>query len=196
MKHLILCLGIIAGFFGFGHAQKPPEVNKSETILSKMRQIDVLEQVIPLALTKDQINQLLPSIERSRARVAAVKKEEAETLAKLEGKIDDAIKTAEEKMVAPPKALLDELAQAMLKMSIKRQMTVDENTDAVLKVFNDVCNAGQKKAAENSLKPELIDPSLHSDKMTSEEKIRFFIEQILLDPQSYPVLLELAKHAS
>jgi hypothetical protein len=196
MKHIILCLGIIVGFFSFGHAQSTDTAKRSEVILSKMRQIDVLTQVIPLALTKDQINQILPAVERARAKVGTVEKEEAQILAGLEGKINDAIKKSEDSLVAPPQALLDELAQTTMKMAKKRQLVVDQNTDAVLKVFNQACNAGQKKAAANSLRPELIDPSLKSDKMTDEEKIRFFIEEILLDPQGYPVLIELLKHAS
>ena len=196
MKHIIICLAVIAGFFGIGHAQTQDQVRKSELVLSKMRQIDVLTQVVPLALTKDQLNQLLPAIERARARVAAQQKQEAQTLEALDGKVSDAIKQSEEKMVPPPQSLLDDLAKTTMQMALKRQVIVDENTDAVLKVFNQICNAGQKKAAANSLRPELIDPSLKADKMTDEEKIRFFIEEILLDPQGYPVLLELAKHAS
>lgn len=197
MKHILICLGIIAGFFGIGHGmQTPEEIKKSEQTMMKLRQIDLLNQIIPLALTKDQIDKILPVVERARAKVKQIQKAEAEQLAKLDGKISAAIKDAEDKQVAPPKALLDELAKATFDMGMKRRVAIDENTDAVIATFNEVCNAGQKKAAINSLAPELIDPTLDSKKMTDDDKLRFFVREILLDPQSYDVLLALEKTAS
>ena len=196
MKHLLVCFGIVLSLFTFGHAQSADQAKKSEEIVMKMRQIDLLNQIIPLALTKDQINQLLPAIERARSKVQQIEKDEASTLQKLDGKISDAIKKSIETSVAPPKELLNELATATATMSEKRELAIDENTDAVIKVFNDVCNAGQKAAAANSLAPQLIDPSLKPDKMTQTDKIRFFVQQILLDPQAYIVMTELGKHAS
>jgi hypothetical protein len=196
MKHVIICLGIIAGFFGIGHAiQTPDEIKKSDQTMMKMRQIDLLTQIIPLALTKEQINKLLPAVERARAKVKMVQKAEAERLAKLDAKISAAIKDAEEKQIAPPKALLDELASATIDMSMKRQVAIDENTDAVVAVFKETCNAGQQKAAGHSLAPQLLDPTLDPKKMTEDDKIRFFVREILLDPQAYDVLVALEKTA-
>jgi hypothetical protein len=197
MKHIIICLGFIVSFIGHGHgAQTPDQSKKSEQVLMKMRQIDLLNQIIPLALQKEQIDKLLPAVERARSKVVQIQKDEASALEKLDSKISDAIKTSEEKGVAPPKTLLEELAQATNNMSQKRMLAIDENTEAVLRVFNDVCNAGQKKAAANSLAPQLLDPSLEPDKMTQADKVRFFVGEILLDPQAYEVLVQLQKHAS
>jgi hypothetical protein len=198
MKHIIICLGVILSFFTHGHAIQiqDPAAKKSEQVLQKMRQIDLLNQIIPLALQKDQIGKLLDVVERARAKVIQIEKEEATTLAKLDGELSDAIKKSEETMVAPPKSFLDKLANATQSMSDKRAVAIDENTDSVEKVFNDICNAGQKKAAANSLAPQLLDPSLKPDKMTQAEKVRFFIREILLDPQAHEVLIELQKHAS
>jgi hypothetical protein len=196
MKHIIVCLGVILTLFGHGHAQLSPEQSrKSEAILMKLRQIDLLTQFVPLALSKEQINKLLPAVERARAKVIALQKEEAQTLEKLDGKITEAISKSIDKNTPPPKALLDELALATATMGAKRDVLIDENTVAVMKVFNDICNAGQKKAAANSLAPQLFDPNLKPDKMTDGEKIRFFVQQIVLDPQSYDVLIRLEKHA-
>lgn len=197
MKHIIICLGIIVGLFAHGHAMQTPEQSKkSAEILAKMRQIDLLTQLIPLALTKDQINTLLPVIERARAKLTQLNKDEATALEKLDSKITEAIKKSVETSVAPPKALLDELAEATMKMSLNRDAAGDEFTDLILKTFTDTCNAGQRKAAANSLAPQLFDPSLKPDKMTEQEKLRFFVRNILLDPQAYDVLVQLAKHAS
>jgi hypothetical protein len=200
MKHTLTCLGIFVSLLCFGRAsgaQSPADqAKKSDEIVLKMRKIDLLTQIIPLALTKDQINKLLPAIERARAKVAAVVKAEAADLLKLDGKLNEAIKTSIENGTTPPKKLLDELALDTATLSEKRLVAIDENTELVLKSFEDTVNAGQKKAAANSLAPQLFDPSLKPDKMTIEEKVRFFVKQILLDPQAYDVLIELAKHAS
>ncbi|MFI5385417.1 MAG: hypothetical protein ACHQ50_04770 [Fimbriimonadales bacterium] len=196
MKNILIGFIIVIGLLGYGHAQTSDQGKRSDEIVMRMRQIDLLTQIIPLALTKDQINQILPTIERARAKAKQIEKTEAETLLKLDGKISDAIKKAIEDSVAPPKELLDELARTTAAMSMIRMAAVDDNIDAVMKVFNDVCNAGQKKAAANSLAPQLIDPSLKPDKMTQDDKIRFFIQNILLDGQSYEILVQLAKHAS
>jgi hypothetical protein len=197
MKHILICIGVIVGIFGYGHSMQTPEqARKSAEVLSKMRQIDLLNQLIPLALQKSQITQLLPVVERARAKVTEIQKDEAVKLERLDAKITAAIKKSIESNVAPPKALLDELAQATAEMSVKRLVAVDANTTSVLKVFNEVCNAGQKAAAAHSLAPQLLNPSLKPDQMTQEDKIRFFIQEILLDPQCYDVLVQLEKHAS
>jgi len=196
MKHFLICVGIFLNLFTFGHAQSADQARKSDEVVAKMRQIDLLVQIIPLALTKDQLDKLLPAVERARAKVRQIEKEEADTLAKLDSKVTDAVNKAIETSVAPPKALLDELASATQTMADKRQTAIEDNTDLVIKVFNDVCNAGQKAAAANSLAPQMFDPNLKPDKMTQAEKIRFFIQQILLDPQAYDVMLRLEKHTS
>jgi hypothetical protein len=196
MKHIIVCLGVMLTLFGHGRAQVPADLSKkSEAVLMKMRQIDLLTQFIPLALTKEQINKLLPAVERARAKVLQIQKEEAGTLEKLEAKIAAAINKSIEKNIAPPKSLLDELALTTAQMGTKRYAVIDENTAAVMKVFNEVCNAGQKKAAANSLAPQLFDPTLKPDQMTEVDKIRFFVQQIVLDPQAYDVLIRLEKYA-
>lgn len=196
MKHIILCLGILLGMLGYAHGQTPEQAKKSEEVIKKMRQIDLLNQLIPLVLTKDQVNKLLPAVERARARVKDTQKEEAVILEKLDGKISDQIKKSIETGIAPPRAFLDELATTTMNMSIKRAVAADENVASVLKVFNETCNAGQKKAAANSLAPQLLDPSLKPDQMTEQDKIRFFIREILLDPQAYDILVQLEKRAS
>lgn len=197
MKHLITCLLAISCLFMFGRVDQTSEqAKKSDEIVMKMRQIDLLNQIIPLVLTKDQINQLLPAIERARAKAALVQKDEASALRKLDGKISEAIKKAIETGVAPPKDLLNELATATTAMTEKRLLAMDENTDAVYKVFSDTCNAGQKKAAANSFSPAFINPGVKPDQLTDVQKIRFFVDNVLLDPQAHDLLVALAKHAS
>jgi hypothetical protein len=197
MKHILICLGIIVSLFGYGHAaQTPDQAKRSDEVVKKMRQIDLLTQVIPLALTKAQIEKLLPAIERARQKVANIQKDEAGALEKMDLKISNAIKKSVESGVAPPKELLTELADATQRMSLNRLVAIDDNTDAVIKVLNDTLNAGQKKAAANSLSTKLIDPNAKPDTITDAQKLRFFVQEILLDPQCYDILVQLEKYAS
>lgn len=196
MKQLIVCFGlVITILLGHAHAAQTPsdDAKRSDAIMMKFRQIDLLNQLIPLALTKDQIEKLLPSVERARAKVRETEKDEAKTLTGYDKKVTDAINHCIEKGEPPSRDLLMELAVATKLMADNRSVIASENTEAVLKVFKETLNAGQLKAAENSLKPELFDPSLKADKMTSDDKLRFFIRDILLDPQAYDVLVRLDK---
>jgi len=177
-------------------AQTSDQGAKSDKVLMKLRQIDLLNMLIPLALTKDQIEAILPAIERARQNVRRVEKDEAATLEKLDSKVSDAIKKSIETSVAPPKALLDELAQTTKDMGDARVAAVDENTMNVLKVFVATVNAGQKKAAVNSFSPAYIDPKAKPDTVTDDEKITFFVRDILLDPQAYDILVQMSRHAS
>ena len=198
MKQILICLGLIVGMLGStpSLAQSADQSTKSDLTMLKLRQIDLLNMIVPLALTKDQINTILPAIERARQKVRQIEKDEATTLEKLDSRVSDAIKKSIETSVAPPKELLDELAHATQAMSDARGAAVNENTANVLKVFNATCNAGQKKAAANSFAPTYIDPNAKPDTLTDEQKTTFFVRDILLDPQAYDILLQLAKHAS
>src|SRR4051812_48057010 len=110
MKHLVLCLALIAAAVTPCLAQTPEQAKKAEAVLMKMRQVDVLVQVVPLLLTKEQIMQLLPAIEKARAKVAEAKKQEAAELDKLDGRLTDAVKKSIASGVPPPKPFLDEVA--------------------------------------------------------------------------------------
>jgi hypothetical protein len=194
MKHLVFCFGVIIAILS-GHAhglQTPAQAAKADEVLKKMRQVDLLTQMIPLLLDKAQINKMLPSVERARARVTAQKKAEAEALDKVDSKITAEVQKSIDTGVPPSKDFLQDLAQMTARFSATRNTIADENTAAVLKVFKETLNAGQLKAAANSLAPQLFDPSLKPDQMTQDDKLRFFIREIFLDPQAYDILVRLA----
>ena len=198
MKRMLAFLVVVVAALASAPAwgQSAEQGSKSDQVMLKLRQIDLLNMLIPLALTHDQIEKILPSIERARQKVRDAEKNEAATLEKLDAKVSDAIKKSIETSVAPPKALLDELAHTTQEMSDARIAIVEENTDNVLKVFGDTVNAGQKKAATNSFSPAYIDPKAKPDTVTDDEKLRFFVRDILLDPQSYDILVQMSRHAS
>lgn len=196
MKAFALAFTFFITIFHLSHAQLTAEQKaKSEATMQKLRQIDILTQVIPLVLDKDQLNKLLPVVEKARSKVQATEKNEASELEKADAKVTAAINSSIDKGTPPPKELLDELAKMTFKWSENRILVIDENTDMVMAKFKEITNKGQQKAAINSLAPQLLDPSLKADKMTDDDKLRFFIQNIFLDPQCYPVLVRLASKA-
>lgn len=199
MKRLLLLLGALAllliGLVSPVAAQADAAADRSSEVLKKMRQVDLLNQILPLLLTKDQINKLLPAIERARQNVRDIERLEAQDLAKLDARLTEVVQAGLEKQVLPDREFLVELNKLVRAFAIRRQVAVGENVTTVLEAFDANLNAGQKKAAANSLNPKLFDPKVNLDTMTDEQKIRFFIQEILLDPLAYDVLKELAKRA-
>lgn len=197
MKRLLLPLGALAllfsGLITPAMAQADPAAERSFEVQRKMRQLDLLNQLLPLLLTKDQILKILPAIERARQNVRDIERLEAQDLARLETRLTEAVKAGVESQKLPDREFMVELSKLVRAFSIRRQVAAAENVTTVLEVFNAQLNAGQKKAAANSLNPKLYDPKADLETMTDEQKIRLYIQEILLDPLAYELLKDLQK---
>lgn len=178
-------------------AQTPPSPaqQKADQVLLKARKVDLLNQILPVLMTKDQIGKLLPVIEKARAAVKAVEEKERGELGALEPKLDAAIKEALDKNLVPSRDVLNNAYATFQMMQLRRQSIVNQNVDALLKVIDESWNAGQRKAAAQALRPEAFDPTLDSSKMTDEQKLRFYVRVILLDPYAYDLLIKLREKA-
>lgn len=165
---------------------------RSDEILKKMRQMELANQILPLVMTKEQLKQILPSIEKARANVRDLQNEEFETMRKFEERLDTAIKNATDKGQLPGQALLVEMNRLLMAFSLKRQAAASENVTTVLDVLNKTLNAGQLKAAANSLDLKLFDPSVKPEELTETVKVRFYVGQVLLDPLAYDLLVKMS----
>ncbi|HZH97655.1 MAG TPA: hypothetical protein VEX38_01675 [Fimbriimonadaceae bacterium] len=193
MRKLFLPITLLALLFTSAVAQTPAEqARRSEEIVSKAAKLDILNQVLPVLMTKEQLRKILPSIERARQLVREAEKEEYKALLKLEGKLDTALKEAHEKGQVPNRALLNEVFQTYNGLSNKRRLVADVNTGDVLKVFLATVNEGQKKAAANALDPRQFDRGIKVDEMKDEDKLKLFVREILLHPLAYDVLVKLS----
>lgn len=195
MKNLILSLSFVICPLAFGQAASAltDSAKKSSEILLKVEKIDVLNQLLPVLMTKEQIRAILPAIEKARKAVVDQEKIEAEMLRKLEPKLDVAIKEAEENGKVPTRETLRETQALFLTFSIKRKQIGDDNADNVIKVVSATLNKGQIKAMQGALNPKYLYPDLDPATMTAENKLRFFVKELLLNRQTYPILLKLAK---
>lgn len=166
---------------------------RAEEVLKKMRRIDLLNQILPLALTKQQITDLLPALEKARANVRKTERYEQEQLAKFEKELDDAIKAGIEKGVVPTREFTGKVARFYQALSINRQIAVNENLETVRPVLTKTLNAGQTKAATGLIDAAFFEPGAKKEDLTDARKLDIYIREVLLDPLAYDLLIQLSK---
>lgn len=175
-----------------GSAEK---AKRSTEILTKARQMDIMNQLLPLLLTKEQIDKLLPNIEKSRQELRKLESQEYDALIALEPKVDKALKEGYEKGQIVAQTTINQAYATFRRMEAKRLSTGAEFGDKIYEDVNTVLTKGQKKSMAGALTPNMINPTLDPRKMSEEDRIEFFIQTILLDPSCYDVLLKLRKNA-
>ena len=189
MKKPLLALLLLASLVPAAH----PQGSRSDLVMKNVKKLDVLIQIVPLALTKEQIAPLLLAIEKSHQKEKTMLAQEDKDLLTIEAKtqkvVDDAIKDGK----YPPHETQGEIATFMRAMGMRRTMYAAEVVDIVYDACTKTLNAGQIKIMEKSLKPELLDPSLKPDTMDGAAKVKFFIRKVMLDPVAYDVLIEMSK---
>lgn len=199
MKRSFLLMGVVLCALAFSPmalaqtTKQDASAKRADEILNKLHELDLLNQLLPVLMTKEQMRKILPAVEKAREMVRATEKGEAEQLEKLSAKIDPVIAEAYEKKKVPSIEILTEYAKTFAKLRVVRRSVVEANTSNVLEVVQKTLDKGQLAAARNALEPKYIDPSLDKEKMSDDEKLRFWVKVILLDPQAYTILTKLSK---
>jgi len=177
-----------------GSAQVTPDARaeRSTQIYEKNIKLDLYNQILPILLTKEQFRPILQAVERCRQRVTETEKLEYEELRKLEADMDKALKDAGEKLVIPPPELMTRISNTLKKLGTARRLIIQMNTDEVLEAFMKAANAGQQKAAANALNMALFAPGVKVETMKDEDKIRIFVQEVLLHPSAHDILKKLA----
>ncbi len=190
----ILMIALAALTVSVGMAQ-PGTANaqKADAAMEAIRKLDLLNQILPIVLTKEQVNQLLPVVEKARAKFRLTMQREAEELGKMQSRLDAAVKEATDNQKLPDKALLAEANKLINTLTLVRQVITEENTDLVLEQLKKTCNAGQLKTAANSLDPRYYGSTAKPAEVKEETKLRLFVREILLDALTYDLLLKMAK---
>lgn len=192
--HVLLATALAMGMATLGSAQVTPEARaeRATQIYEKNIKLDLYNQILPLLLTKEQFRPILQSVERCRQRVTETEKLEYEELRKLEADMDKALKDAGEKLVIPPPELLTRISNTLKKLGAARRLIIQMNTDEVMEAFMKTANAGQQKAAANALNMALFAPGVKVETMKDEDKIRIFVQDVLLHPSAHEILKKLA----
>lgn len=174
----------------------PDERSKAaDEILRKVRRLDLMNQILPLVLTKAQYAKVLPAIEKARAAVKKQEQVEYDFLSKLAPKIDKSLKEAVDQGKVPGNEVINQTWATFQTLGITRKAVADDNVDKVFDVLKSTLNAGQLKTAANTVNVKAFDPGADPKTMTDDAKVRIYVRLILLDPLAYDLLLQLSRKA-
>jgi len=170
--------------------QKKPNPD-ADRIALKVRRIEILDQLLPVLMTKDQIKKLLPEIEKARQSEIDIQKDELDEMKAFEPKLDLALAAAIKEQKVPEDEFVIEYLKMFSKFSNKRKFFFTNSAKAIVVKMKEVMNSGQLKTAELSLNPLLFgekDP----ESMTSDEKLVLWAREVLLDRASYDLLVDMS----
>jgi hypothetical protein len=193
LMRILVIAGLATALVAPGGQSGSGVSKEAEEIMHTVHKLDLLNQLLPLVMDKEQIGKLLPAIEQARQMVKNTQKSELAEMQRMKVKLDAALKEALDKRQVPGRELMGEVANMYKVFEIKREAIARENTAKVLEAMKKVLNEGQIKAAAGALEPKLLDPSLDPKTMTQDDKLRVFVRAILLDPDAYELLIELRK---
>lgn len=189
MKWLLTC------FLCFTYINLYAQINKDDPhkvdpILTKLAEIDVANQILPLVLTKDQINKLLPIIEKCRQNVRQQEASEARRIKELQPEID---KVYDEigKAISPSETFLAKINLLFETFEKERQKVLVDNGAIILANMKEILNEGQKKAAINVVDKVYNEITKTWEEGTDEMKLQFFSVKVLLNERAYDLLVRL-----
>lgn len=192
MKKLIVALLLISSVGAIAQDAKAVQ-SRLDEIAAKARRADLLNQILPVLMTKPQMKALLPVMEKCRQKVRETEAAELKALKGLELKVDKAISDGLTRNQVPPRNTMKEIASTYRVLGMIRAAVIGENTDSIYAVLDRELNDGQKKAAFNALNPTAFDPKLDKASMSNEKKLKFWIKIILLDNEAYDLIFKLSR---
>ncbi len=198
----VFCALIFVGLLGqFAAAQVEPLANPahaaaSARVMKKYHEVMLLGQLLPINFSQSQWNKVLDAVEAAREQVRKTEENEYNVLIGDEGMLDDMIDAALKKDQEPDVKKIAKFQADLKALGETRAIFAAGNVTAVFDAVKKVGHVGQLHEMENSLNINLIDPSKDPKKMTEDEKLRFFVKTILLDPDAYPLMVKLSVKAS
>lgn len=162
----------------------------ADAIFNRGVQLQLLNQIMPLLMTKEQWRKVLPSVEEAREAVRRTEKLEVDELKKLQTRMDESYKNALEKGELPKKELLIEFQLKLSDFSKTRRIISDINTTKVLEAFTATANEGQKKTAIGSITP--ADYGYKPDELKDDARLKLFVSEIMLNPLAYDIMRKLS----
>lgn len=189
MKMKAILTVVLLAATAFSMAQSQPRTT-ADRVQVKLKQVDLLNMILPALMTGDQIKAILPVIERARKADADLKVKEEAELRKLEPMLDQALKAGIEKQEVVKAEVMGKIAIAFQGMGIAREAMINEQVANVLAVVEKNLNKGQQRAAANGMGRAAfgrVDPATLDD----AAKLRFWVANVLMDPDAYDILLRL-----
>lgn len=185
----------LAGLAVPAHSQTPAEAAAATRVQEKLRKVELLNLLLPVLLTPEQLRVILPPIEKARKEESELKGREAKMLRDLEGDLDKALKAGLDSRQVVPTETMTKAGTALNAMLITRRLFVDQQVDLVLEVVNKQLDSGQKKAAIGLIEPKWISPA-KPETVEESARLRFWVGAVLMDPLAYDILVRLSRRTT
>jgi hypothetical protein len=193
---LLFSAALLVGVTAFAPAQlKTERAAESDRIQQNIHKLDLLYTIVPLALQKNQYNDLLTGIETARGRQMDELKKEDDDLASVDGDVSQAIDSATQKGVPPSQTVQKKIADIFAAAQSRRTTLGEQMVSDVYDLIHEHLNAGQRKVMAETFPASALGSGVKASDIPEERKIRYYIRTVLLDPAAYPLLLEMSKHA-
>lgn len=189
----VLLLACLMAVSSFAQTSADERNKRIAEMVDKMIRVELINQLLPVMLTKDQLKALLKPIERSRTRVRELRQQDHDELKRLEAQFDEAIEKGQAKGSVPPQELMAAISKVIFDSATRTQIVASENIEEVMTTFKQVANKGQLKAAANSLNPKFFNPKAKPEEMSQDDKIRVYVSEVLLHVLAYDIIIRLSR---
>ena len=165
------------------------QMKESDQILTKIRQMELYNQLLPVLFKPDEARALLPILERHRAEARKIEQSEHKMLRPLDKDLDDVIKRAQEKGELPDQKVMKHALNLFRTFEMVRKALLDATAQELIQTMRQTLDEGQVRAATNAINPREFDPSLDPEKMTEDEKLVLWVKVVLMDSLAYDIML-------
>ena len=190
---LAICLALAASLcFSQDNSQAGKDVDQ---VLAKISKLNMIKYVTPLLLKKTQMDALMTTMERCRAKEAEILALDAKELKKLNADLDKSLESALNDGSYPKREFQAKIISVQEALLVRRKIATSEMVDMLLETCKKNLNEGQMAAMRNLTDPNYVEGQTKASKLGDEEKTKLYIREILLSAVTYDILKQLAKHA-
>jgi len=192
-----LAVFVAFAVFGTSLADAPtPQLMKEDPVATrinlKIRRIEILDQLLPVLMTKDQINKILPKVEEARQLEVDLQKKELAILKDFEAMVDKQLENGIKKQMLTSDEFNAEYRKIVNKFQTGRGALILLSTGLVHEEMKKVLNEGQLTAAAKAV-PASMFGGRDPETVAREEKLRIWIREVMLDRASYELLSDMAR---
>lgn len=163
--------------------------------MAKLQKIDICKFVLPVLFDKNELGILIGVLEKVRDNEIKLRETNAKDILKYDKAIDEAIEKAVNEQALPPKELQQDLIKTLTVINQRNALFTADSVKMVYEKMVGSVQKGKLKAIQNLMDPKSIDSSVKSETWTSEDKIKFYIQTVLLDGSTLNFLKLLYKNA-
>lgn len=190
----VLHIGLVLALLGAGSfgQNNPEQAARSDEILRKVRELELLDQILPVLMTREQLREILPAVERARQGAREHQEREFQALLRVEERVDAALERAYRDGDIPNQEMIREINNSFRGLTLSRQIAIRNHVIEVRTKMEEILNEGQIRSAANSLDLSWMSAE-EAEALTQEEKLDMWVQAVLLDYLAYDILVRLSR---